>query len=371
MTKSAPVKAKATGCLSLPFGEGVRLALNAVPDLAFDGDGFGAVSEGLLERHDHASTLSSRKPGRGIRTVSLEAGKGDWLDGFDAALEALAVGLDLSGAKPKAGCAVLVGHLMDRNEGDGLGDSLELERMLAALGVKKSSLWLSGKPCKSLEEAANADVVISLPHGRKAGRALAHRLKVRLIETELPFGLDRTRRFVELLGRELRKGKEAEAFIKTELDDVIPRLEWSVPHAFLNRKFAFAGDPHYGEAFAELIAELGGSMTGMVLTAGAHHLGKGASALKDAAGAVFAPEAAAVRAAWDAGFWKRTDLLVANTLLLDAVKPETGWLEFGYPSCLTHYLLEEPSLGFQGCLGFLSKAATETAKGFCAKVGAA
>ncbi|MBI5881801.1 MAG: hypothetical protein HZB91_01655 [Elusimicrobia bacterium] len=368
--------------LNLPFGEGVRLAANAVPDLMFEGAGAGLAkgSAGFLERHDAASTLSSRKPGRGITAVSLEAGGrdaagsdgADWLDGYDAALEALVKGLDLSGAKPRAGCVALVGHLMDRNEGDGLGNALELERMLVALAGKKPCLWLSGKPCAALSEARHAEAVVSLPHGRKAGAALARKLKVRLIEAELPFGLDRTRRFIELLGKELRKESEARAFVKAELDEVIPRLEWSVPHAFLNRRFAFAGDPHYGAAFAELIAELGGSLAGMIVTAGPHHLAKAErTALVKTAGARFAPDRSEAARMWDSGFWGRVDLLVANALLLEAVKPATGWLEFGYPSCLTHSLLEDPCLGFQGCLGFLSKAATETAKGFCLKAGEA
>ncbi|MBI5622582.1 MAG: hypothetical protein HY924_02255 [Elusimicrobia bacterium] len=371
MTKAVVSRKKASDALlRLPYEDGLRLALNAVPDLGFQGFK-PETGSGYLERHDRAG----RGPGQVAKTVALgpaKDGKGDWLDGYASALAALAHGVDLPKAKPKPAVAAVVGHLMSRNEGDGLGDAAELRRIFSALGFKKTSLWLSGGALATLEEAGEASVVVSLPHGREAGRILAERLKVRLIEAELPFGLARTRRFIETAAGALGKDAEAAAFIKSELDDVIPRLEWSVPHAFLNRRFAFAGDPHYGAAFAELIAELGGSLEGSMLSAGRHHLAAEERALLEKTGqAHFVPAASTVRAEWDADFWKRVDLLVADTLLLDTVKPATGWLEFGVPSCLTHYLLEEPSLGFQGCLAFLSKAATETAKGFCLKVGAA
>ncbi|MBI4678953.1 MAG: hypothetical protein HY748_15345 [Elusimicrobia bacterium] len=366
------------GRLDLPFAEGARLGLNAVPDLLLDGKGAGGLcgrGEGLLARHDRASTLPSRKEGKGMHRLNLELpgkGAGDWLDGYAAALKALAAQMDLGGAAPKAGNVALVGYLMDRNEGDHLGNVRELERMLAALGLKAVSVWLSGRPYESLAEARHAAAVVSLPHGREAGRVLAKRLGVKLVEAELPFGLDRTRRFMERLGKEFGKQKEAADFIKQELDEIVPRLEWSVPHAFLNRRFAFAGDPHYGPAFAELIAELGGVMAGMLLTAGPHHLAKAQrEALEKSQTAWFEPEAKAVRKRWNDKFWSGVDLLVATTQLLEIVKPATGWLEMGYPSYLTHAPLEDPFLGFQGCLGFLSKAATETAKGFCLKAGAA
>ena len=47
---------------------------------------------------------------------------------------------------------------------------------------------------------------MSLPHYRAAGHVLAQRLGVKLVEAELPFGLEATRRFMELLYREFDTG---------------------------------------------------------------------------------------------------------------------------------------------------------------------
>jgi nitrogenase molybdenum-iron protein alpha/beta subunit len=315
--------------------EGWALACNALPDAGSLGASLAAAAA-AVSRHDLFSDLAGRlrqpgpegvRPPRPSRARSLQ-------DGYASALEALAAGLDLRGARPERGHVAVVGYLMDRNEGDHRGNVAELERMLRGLGLEPASVWLSGRPYEHLREARRAEAVLSLPHGRAAARVLARRLGVRLVEAGLPFGLEGTRRFLELLGRACGRRKEAAAFIRRELDLVAPRLEWSVPHAFLNRRFVFAGDPHYGAAFAELIAELGGR---------AEPLG----------GSGKGPDA---------------DLLVADTRTLRRVRPRTAWLEFGFPCELTHILQDDPFLGFPGALGFLSRAANEVSKGFCRRM---
>ncbi|MBI5241271.1 MAG: hypothetical protein HY926_12435 [Elusimicrobia bacterium] len=318
--------------------EGWALACNALTDAGCLGVGIGAAAA-VVSRHDLFSTLAGRlrQPGPAGLRPRRPARAGSARDGYAAALEALAAGLDLGGARPEKGKVAVVGCFMDRNEGDHRGNVAELERMLRALGLEPASVWLSGRPHETLREARRAGAVLSLPHGREAARVLARRLGVSVVEAGLPFGLQATRRFVETLGREFGRGKQADAFIRRELDLVAPRLEWSVPHAFLNRRFVFAGDPHYGAAFAELIAELGGRTE--VLDLPPHGLG---------------PDAA--------------DLLVADTRVLERTRPRTAWLEFGFPCELTHFLKDEPFLGFPGALGFLSRAANEVSKGFCRRM---
>lgn len=153
----------------------------------------------------------SRKPS--FLMPRRSAVSGDWLDGYAAVLEALASGMDLDGAKPEAGSVALVGYLMDRNEGDHRGNLRELERIVRALGLKPVSVWLSGKPYEELRAVRRAGTVVSLPHGRKAGKILAKRLAVDLVEAELPFGLEATRRFVETLGRAFGRERRARDFI--------------------------------------------------------------------------------------------------------------------------------------------------------------
>lgn len=293
---------------------------------------------------------------------------GDWIDGYAGALEVLASGMDLGGAKAEPGTVSLVGHLMDRNEGDQLANVAELERMTRALGVEPVSIWLSGRPYAHLREARRAETIVSLPYGRKAARVLAKRLDSRLIEAELPFGLEASRRFMELLGRRLGREDEARAFVKREFDEIVPRLEWSVPHVFENRRFAFAGDPHHAVGFAELIEEVGGKVVLTIVMGGEGHLGEeGRRSMKERPGTLFEPDRAQLRRLFAEATRGEADLLVCNSLGVRYINPTVPWIEFGFPSEHVHFLHDEPFLGFQGALAFLSRAANEVAKGLCLK----
>lgn len=290
---------------------------------------------------------------------------GDWLDGYAAVMEALAAGMELAPEPASPDSAALVGYLMDRNEGEHRGNVAELERILRALGLDPVSTWLSGKPYESLREVRRAGTVISLPHGRKAARILSRRLGARLIEADLPFGLEATRRFVELLGREFAREERARGFIKDELDRVAPRLQWSVPHVFLNRRFAFIGDPLYGAGFAELIEELGGEIAGMILMGGGHHLNDAVKAALEARPRTeFQPVTPRAKKLWEEMSGSGVDLVLGNSWAFGELHPKTPWLEFGFPSDNTHFLNDEPFLGFSGALAFLSRAANEVTKGW-------
>lgn len=291
---------------------------------------------------------------------------GDWLDGYAAVLDAVARGIDLGVPRPEDGAVALVGHLMARTEGDERGNVAELERLVRALRLEPVSVWLSGRPYAHLREARRASAVISLPHGRRAAAVLARRLGARLVETELPFGLPAARRFVESLGRELGRLTEASALVRAELDDAAPRLQWTVSHAFLGRRFVFVGDPHHGAAFAEMIEELGGEMSGMILMGAARHLPESLrTAVQSRPHAAFEPAIHEVSREWFGLAHDRADLLVTNTMGLEHIGPRTAWMEFGYPSDHTHVLGDEPFLGFRGAVSFLSRTANEVARGLC------
>lgn len=291
---------------------------------------------------------------------------GDWLDGYAAVLEALASGMDLAPAAPRPENVALVGYLMGRTEGDHRGNVRELERIFRALGLNCVSTWLSGGDFESLRAARNAGAVVSFGHGRKAARILAERLGVRLVAAELPFGLAATKRFVESLGREFGREKEAEAFIRAELDEAAPALEWAVPHAFLGRRFAYVNDPHYAAPFAEMIEELGGEISGMILLGGGRHLPEAERlALSTRPKTSFEPMQNEIEREWLGLSRREADVLVATTMAVEFIKPRTSWLEFGYPSDYTHFLKDEPFLGFRGAVGFFSRLANEVTKGFC------
>jgi nitrogenase molybdenum-iron protein alpha/beta subunit len=289
---------------------------------------------------------------------------GDWLDGYASVLEVMAEGMDLAGAKPRPGRVALVGYLMDRNEGDHHGNIAELERMLRALGLEPASIWLSGRPYESLREARHAGAVLSLPHGRGAARVLARRLGVRLVEAGLPFGLAGTRRFLELLGREFGREEEAAAFIRREFDLVSARLKGTVPQAFSGRRIAFAGDPHTGAAFSELIEEIGGRPGPLLLMGGARHLAaEQREALQRRPGTAFEPMTVDVEEGRCGLGLAGVDLIVGNTIAFEIMTLPASWLEFGFRCEFTHCLKDAPFLGYPGALAFIGALANELRQG--------
>ena len=164
---------------------------------------------------------------------------GDWLDGYAAVMEAMATGMDLDDAKPEPKTAALVGYMMDRNEGDHLGNLREMERIFIALGLGLTTIWLSGRPYADLRDVRRAGKIVSLPYGRRAGKILSRRLGVPVVEAGLPFGLEATRRFVELLGREF--GCEAAARSSSAANSMRScRSSGGRASRFLNRRFAFS-----------------------------------------------------------------------------------------------------------------------------------
>ncbi|MBI4678659.1 MAG: hypothetical protein HY748_13860 [Elusimicrobia bacterium] len=414
-----------------PYLHGAFLALNAVSDAFFLGDGpdcIRAKAEQIHGRHDLFSTLLSCKGEHRIHYTGVDVFKvaaniegqivaglrriaarprcaavfmgsipmctivgtdydrilrevfpggskpaflippqtglsGDWLDGYAAVLAAMAEGMDLSGGRPGPEKTAVIGYLMGRNEGDHKGNVAELERMLKALGLDPTSIWLSGSSYEALRQARHAGTIVSLPHGRKAAQVLAERLGVKLVEADLPFGLEASRRFVERLGRELDREAQARKFVEAELAGAAPRLGWVSP-PLKGRRLAYAGDPHYAPGFAEMVEGSGGEVFGMILTGAPRHLPEGArSRLAARPRTAFAPLQHEVADVWFGLRKKDADLLVGTTMAVEFIRPETQWLEFGYPSDYTHFLRNEPFLGFRGGLGFLSRLANEAARG--------
>lgn len=288
----------------------------------------------------------------------------DWLDGFASLLEGLAEHLDLTGAVPRPGAVAVVGHLMDRLEGDHRGNTAELARLLRGLDLELSSLWLSGGSVADLAAARSAAAVISLPHGRAAARILADRLAVPLVETELPFGLEGTRRWVDTVGEALDRRALAAAFCDEELDRVVPRLEWVVPQVFLDRRVVFFGDPHYCAPLALLLEEVGAQLPEAFLVGPPEHIGAAAVADLSAGRHLwFEPSQERLLQRWDALQDAGVDLLVTNGLGVERLMPAVPWVEWGFPSPHTHFLQDRPFLGFSGALSFLERCAHAIGRG--------
>lgn len=292
----------------------------------------GAIPTCAIAGTDYDRIVRAEGPGLGkpAFTLPMKSMSVDWLGGYEAVLQTLAAGMDIGGARCDDGHVAVIGYFMDRTEGEHRGNVAEIERMLKALGVERVTLWLSGRPYEELREARHASTIISLPHGRSAARTLAKRLGARLIETDVPLGLGGTRRWIEQVCDALGRRQRAEEFIAAELGEVVPRLEWVVPQAFLGRRFLHRGDPLYRPALTAMISEVGGELVG------------------DGA-----PEGLS-----------SFDLVITNSDFLAGLPPGTPWMEWGYPSYYTHFFHDEPFLGFRGALAFLSRMANAVIKRF-------
>lgn len=397
--------------LSYPYTQGLYLAVNAVPDayLVMDGPGCAFYRAMTVHgRHDWASTLLScdgnhrvqyagvdansiasnyedrlrqavrgaaglpqagvvllssmpictlagtqheriLREERGAKPAAFIEGRslaGNWLEGYEAALSALVSALDFSGGKPGRGNVAIVGHLMDRCEGDGRGDAAELRRLTAGLGLEAVSVWLSGEPTSRLRDARHARTILSLPHGRKAAAALARKLGARLVELGVPLGLEGTQDWLRKLGAALGRERAAEAFIRAELGRIVPRLEWAVPASFLDKKAVFVGEPALLPGMAGLCEGLGMELAACFLN----------GAGKDAGGAFFEPSMSRMRSEWGR-LDKDMDLFIGNTDAYSMLRPSCAFVELGFPSVGTHFLRDEPCLGFEGFLHLADRMA--------------
>ena len=288
---------------------------------------------------------------------------GDWLEGYGDVLSILADGIDFSGARPDDDAVAVVGYLMERCEGDHKGNVAELERLLAGLGLRAASVWLSDRPYEHLRAARHARTIVSLPCGRRAGATLARRLGVRLIETELPFGLAATQEWLRRVGDATGRRERAEAFIEAELARVTPRLEWAVPFSFLGKRLVFLGEPNLYPGLLDIAEEVGLELAGSFLTGilGPRPAADKAPPEPKLPGPFFEPRVTDARALWAELVGGGVDMLISNSDGLSSLRPDCAWLEMGFPSIGTNALRDEPFLGFEGWLSLLhrlSNAAT-------------
>ena len=102
----------------------------------------------------------------------------------------------------------------------------------------------------------------------------------------------------------------------------------------------------------------------MIVVGGDYHLSPEQKRdLERRPGTLFEPLPDDAREQWGRLAEDGADLVVGSAFAFGQVRRGRKWLEFGYPSEETHFLREDPFLGFQGALGFLSRAANEVSRG--------
>lgn len=148
---------------------------------------------------------------------------GDWLEGYASTCAALAREIPLS-PRPRPDTVALVGHLMDRTEPDQLANVAELRRLLGGLGLDIAAIWLSGVGIQDLAAVAEAELIVALPYAREAARILGERLRIGVVECDLPVGLAATEAFLanvgEWVGRAARAAELAERESAAAVRDV-------------------------------------------------------------------------------------------------------------------------------------------------------
>lgn len=281
---------------------------------------------------------------------------GDWLDGYAETQLALARRVEPPAEKAPPDHVAVVGNLFDRHEEDHRANARELRRLLGEIGLTPVSIWFEGQTFAELAAVARAGTIISLPYGRRAAQRVARRTGARLVETELPFGLAATERWVRQLGRELGREREAEALVARELGEVVPRLEWVTPFMFQGRRAAFVGDPHLVRGFREIVELLGAHLACVVITNCPAHAGELAQQMGDTPLLVWPRDKTFGRFLREHHRAEPIGILVANNAGV-MMASEVPTLEFGFPSYYSHSLYDRPFLGFRGFVAFVDSLA--------------
>jgi nitrogenase molybdenum-iron protein alpha/beta subunit len=297
--------------------------------------------------------------GKAVVHIPGKSLSGDWLDGYAESLLALAqqLPLDCAPGRPADPRKVaVVGYLFDRNEGDHRANVRDLREILAALGLETVSVWLEGQSFADLGAVARAGTILSFPYGRRAARALARRTGARVIECELPFGLDATERLVTQLGEALGVEEAARRLIDRELAEVIPALEWVIPFVFQGRSLGFIGDPYMACGAKESAALLGARLAFAVITDPPAHCRDLGARLGPEVRLLIWPKHTNLRRFLEEVIEKESvDLLVTNQHGVGM--GDVAWVELGFPSVYSHALYDRPFLGFRGALAFFDTLA--------------
>lgn len=296
-----------------------------------------------------AAGVKGRAPVAAVPALSLEE---DWLDGYDRALEALVRALPSRRVPRAARTVALAGYFYDRGEGDHRANLAELKRLLRLAGLELACVLPGGASFKSWEKALAADLVVSLPYGRRAAARLAALSGAKLLETGLPAGFAGTSAWLQALRRAAGlKGPLPPALAAEEraAAAAVARALGPLEHAVL----LFAGDPHLYAAVSSLAGELG-------LRVGAAFLNSRGRPLPAAAAApllLFSPavgEAAAALAAL--GEYDRPSLALCDYFAAaEGLAGAASAVEFGFPSYTRHCLHEEPFLCYAGAKALVGR----------------
>lgn len=290
-------------------------------------------------------------PGRSLQ--------GDWLAGYEDVLLALAQRIEAPAEGLRDDSVSIVGNFMDRNEEDHRGNLRELGRLVEALGLRLDATWLSGRPWNELRQAGRSGTLLALPLGRQAARVIAETTGAQVVDVAAPFGLQGTTSFLDALGAATDRVERARSLIEGELREMLPRLEWVVPHVFLGKRVAFTATPDLLVGFHELASELGMEVIGLSSTARRpvwfeHETIGGLEPQFD-------ETFEGVHRRLNESPAGPAQLIVGTSETIRQAPSQSATVEFGYPSYVDHALFDRPFLGYRGYLAFVQRMATALA----------
>ncbi|OGS11933.1 MAG: hypothetical protein A2234_03810 [Elusimicrobia bacterium RIFOXYA2_FULL_58_8] len=293
---------------------------------------------------DYEGLAASVRGGAPVVDVPPASLEGDWLNGYDLALDALARALPERKIKKKRRSVALAGYFLDRNEADHAANIKELRHLLRLCGLELACVFPSGGAFGELSRALEAEVVVSLPYGRRAAARIAAKSGAALVETGLPMGLRGTSDWLKTVCKAADIKKLPPAVIKLEKQAaaaIAPLLE-----ALAHRNIIYAGDPYLFGAFAGYAAELGMRLPVAIIDSFAKPLGTD-SIPPDL---LFCPDtAAAATLIRNMSGYSKPDLVVGNSFALtEGFSKGLPLTELGFPSYSHHCLSEEPFFGFAG-----------------------
>ena len=184
---------------------------------------------------------------------------GDWVSGYAQVMEALAVEIPLEETRLDPDEVAVVGYLWDRNEGDHRANLIEMKRLLTALGLNLSCVWLSGEPSTELAKVAGAGTIIEMPYAGNAARILAGRTGAKVVRAGLPIGVGGTLRWLEEVAAATSR-QDAVAALVVEADQHAQILFQPATRFFAGRDFAVCTEGHLGAGIAAFVEEMGGEV---------------------------------------------------------------------------------------------------------------
>lgn len=307
--------------------------------------------------YDRLCREVARETGKDVAHVPGRSLSGDWLDGYDRTLQALARRLDLSGGRRRPRKVAIVGYLFDRNEADHTANLRVLREMCEAVRLDLCGVWLSGGCWADLRDVRDAGTILSLPYGRTAARLVARQTGADLVELPLPFGPRACEAWMRTLGERFGALDRARAYIDRQLADLAPRIEWLIPFTFQNRAAGYVGDPHLAPGFRDIIDLLGARLRFAVITNRPAHAAAAQAALEGVATLPWPKLKAYVHFLCRQILDAELHLLVANNYGTSVPLPNASVVEFGFPSVYAHALYDRPFLGYPGLLAFVDTLA--------------